>query len=546
VICAPSVVIGTILFIAIAGILLTMVRARALQATVRRLRESERTYRELFERSLDVRYQTDSNGIITLITPSAEKTFGFRPDELIGKPMADFYRDPSLRANFLEQLQSRGFIENFETEIRRKDGSFITVSTNAAVRTDPQRTFLGVEGVTRDITLVKKAQREQLLVEEGHRQNQKMEAIGTLAGGIAHDFNNILTAIIGFAEMAQQKVPPDDHLAHDIAGILRSGMRAKELVRHILIFSRKSSYEPTPVDLYLAVKEAIRMIRASLSPDIEIREQFKYRTGRVLADPTEIHQVIINLCTNAAQAMEEQGGGVLTVSLDREELSDEVLPVEFRMTSGPYLRLQIADTGQGIPEELLEKVFDPFFTTREIGKGSGLGLAIVHGIVRRLGGMVTIKSTHQAGTTVTVHLPEPVAEQHEQPGAPPDALRGTEQILFVDDEQVVTDVTCKGLELLGYRVTPFTGSPEALEHFRSHPDDFDLVITDQTMPKMTGGKLAELLLGIRPDIPIIMCTGYSAIMDAEKAGQIGIRAFVMKPFDHKNLASIVRKVLSEQ
>jgi two-component system cell cycle sensor histidine kinase/response regulator CckA len=522
--------------------LIILVREKSYRRIVAGLKISERKYRLFFERSIDILYRTDRNGIITLISPSVEKILGFRPDELIGKPMRDFYRDPALRTVFLELLMQNETVDNFEVDIKKSDGGYISISINAIMLRDEHGEFDGVEGITRDISQIKLAQSEKFMLEENLRHNQKMDSIGTLAGGIAHDFNNILTAIIGFAEMAQQKVDPADPLAQDIAGILRSGLRAKELVRHILIFSRKSTYEPTPVDLHLAVKEALHLIRATISPAIGIKEQFRYRSGKVLADPTEIHQVIMNFCSNAAHAMEDNGG-TLTVSLDRIELTDDKLPEEYHMESGFYLMLRIADTGHGIIKEHMDRVFDPFFTTKEIGKGNGMGLAIVHGIIRRLNGMIKLESTEGKGTTFTVYLQEHTTPQPAGAGNATHPAKGNEHILFVDDEAFVTDVTRRGLELLGYRVTSFTVSEEALKAFRQNPDVFDCVITDQTMPKMNGGKLAEKLLRIRPDIPIIMCTGYSAIMDAEKAGQIGIRAFIMKPYDHKNLAAIVRKLL---
>ncbi len=508
----------------------------------RQLIRSEKQYRELYESLVDVSYRTGLDGIITIISPSCEKMFGFRPEELIGRPITDFYKTPSLRDYFLEHLRDNGHIDNYEVEIRKKDGTFVWVSTNARMLLDDKGNYSGVEGVTRDISLIKKTQDEKTHLEESMRQIRKMESIGTLAGGIAHDFNNILAAIIGYAEMALQKLDPAHPVSQDIAGILRSGMRAKELVRHILIFSRKSSYEAVPVEIHLALKEALRLLRASIPTTVDIKESMKYRLGKVLADPTEIHQVIMNLCTNAAQAMEETGG-VMSISLEKVTLSADALPQEPALQPGAYVVLEISDTGPGIPKEIIDRIFDPFFTTKDIGKGTGMGLAVVHGIVGRLGGTVTVESTPGNGATFSVYLPE--AGNAQQPAAPEETVppKGHERILLVDDEPIIVEVTRRRLELLGYRVTSFTKSEDALASFRSQPEAFDCIITDQAMPKMTGEQLSTAILAVCPDIPIILCTGYSAVIDENRARETGIRAFAMKPLDHRRLAEIVRNVL---
>jgi CheY-like chemotaxis protein/anti-sigma regulatory factor (Ser/Thr protein kinase) len=297
-----------------------------------------------------------------------------------------------------------------------------------------------------------------------------------------------------------------------------------------------------PVDVSLALKEALHLVRASLPVTITLKEQMRCRSRTIMADPTEIHQVIINLCTNAAQAMENTGG-VITVTLDRVVLSDEDARKESLLLAGPYIMITVSDTGAGIEKQHIERIFDPFFTTREIGSGSGLGLAVVHGIVSRHGGKISVESEPGNGAKFTVYFREAenAPKQLLTPATTP--AGGNERILLVDDELLVVEVTRRRLELLGYQVSSYTRSDEALECFLRQPDAFDCIITDQTMPKMTGEQLTRAVLDVRPDIPVILCTGYSALVDAEKAEKIGVKAFVLKPFDQKNLAHTVRTVL---
>jgi PAS domain S-box-containing protein len=507
-----------------------------------RLRSSEKRYRELFESLVDVYYRTDRNDICEIISPSIEKVCGYQPREIIGKPVAELFKEKILSDDFNSILRKNESVKNFEAEIRKKDGSSIWASINAQSLKDDKGNFSGTEGIVRDISATKILEKEKRQRELVLRQNQKMESIGTLAGGIAHDFNNILAAIIGYAEMALQKVDKSNPLGQDILGIIRSASRAKDLVRHILIFSRRTSYDAGPVEMYLMIKEVIKMIQASLSDTIAVEQVIKCRNGIVLADPTEIHQVILNLCANATEAMDGMKG-VITITLEKQIYSENDLITEPELKPGPFITLSIKDTGIGILPANINRVFDPFYTTKEIGKGSGLGLSVVHGIVKRLGGFTTVESTPGFGTAVKIALPEITAQSNGQNNEHEVLPSGNERILFVDDEPIVVDVTKKILEQLGYQVTDFASSKEALFLFKEHPDLFDLVITDQTMPGISGEQLSKELLAIRADIPIIMCTGYSLDIDAEKAKNIGIKDYVMKPIDKKNLATIVRKAL---
>jgi signal transduction histidine kinase/DNA-binding response OmpR family regulator len=373
-------------------------------------------------------------------------------------------------------------------------------------------------------------------------QAQKMEAIGTLAGGIAHDFNNILGAIIGYAELAVLDVPDGSRVKHDLMKILKAGNRAKDLVQQILTFSRQSEQEKKPVRVGLIVKDALKFLRASLPTSIGIRENIDRDTGIIEADPTQIHQVLMNLGANAHHVMREEGG-ILEVTLTNVDMDAHTIRQYPDMSSGPYLRLSISDTGHGMTPDVKERIFDPYFTTKEVGEGTGLGLAIVHGIVKDHGGAITVYSEPGKGSTFHVYLP--VIEKAEEPQK--ETLEplptGHERILFIDDEPGLVEIGKQMMEKLGYNVVVRTSSIEALELFREQPDRFDLVITDMTMPKMMGDRLAVELMKIRPDIPIILCTGFSERITEEEARGMGIKAFVMKPLVMRVLANTVRRIL---
>jgi PAS domain S-box-containing protein len=380
------------------------------------------------------------------------------------------------------------------------------------------------------------------------RQAQKMEAIGTLAGGIAHDFNNILAAIIGYTELADLQVPEGNKAKKNLKEVLKAGRRARDLVKQILAFSRKGEQERIPIQISPIVKEALKLLRSSLPTTIEIRQNIESDIGIVEADPTQIHQILMNLCTNASHAMREEGG-ILEVGIRNVEAGSWDSEFgQLDMPPGNYLRLTVSDTGQGMTPEVLERLFEPYFTTKEKGEGTGLGLSVVHGIVKNYGGTITAYSEPGKGTIFHVYLPrikeaKEMAEDVSRPGV---ISTGQERVLFVDDEPVLVEIGKQMLERLGYEVTKRTSSIEALELFRAKPDQFDLVITDMTMPNMTGDKLSRELMQIRPDIPIIICTGYSELISEEKAKEIGIRAFAMKPLVMADLSKTVRNVLDHK
>jgi signal transduction histidine kinase len=396
--------------------------------------------------------------------------------------------------------------------------------------------------VTRTVNhLTMKREKENL--EARLRQSYKMEAIGTLAGGIAHDFNNILAVILGYADMAMDDIPAYSPAKTQIKEVLIAANRAKELVQHILSFSRIEAQELAPIQPHLIVKEAARLLRASIPTTIEIRQDIDPESGSIMGQPTQINQILMNLCTNAAQAMDETGG-ILEISLDCHELAGDAIVNGVK--PGQHIRLTVKDTGPGIDKALHDRIFDPYFTTKAVGKGSGMGLSVVHGIVKAHGGMITVKSAPGEGTTVCVYFPK-IEEQPEKiPENTAPLPVGTERILIVDDDKNLVELTQQSVERLGYQVTAVTSSIVALEMFSSHPDYFDLILSDQTMPELTGDRLAQKVIAIRSGIPIIICTGHSSRMDAEKADFIGISAFLMKPVTKRELAETIRRLLDNR
>jgi PAS domain S-box-containing protein len=382
-------------------------------------------------------------------------------------------------------------------------------------------------------------------LEDQLRQSQKMESIGTLAGGIAHDFNNILSPIILHTELVLEDISKEDSLRFSLEEILRASMRAKDLVKQILTFSRQTEQERIPLKISPIVKEALKLLRSSLPSTIEIRQNIEAEVGVVLADPTQIHQILMNIGTNAANAMRERGG-VLEISLVDVDLHSDDTDHAVDLEPGQYIKLTVNDTGHGIEPAIMDKIFDPYFTTQEKGKGTGLGLSVVHGIVNSHGGHISAYSEPDKGTRFDVYLPLfDLAEIKAETVSPEKLAAGDEHILLVDDEKQIVDVVQQMLERLGYQVTVRTSSIEALEAFRASMDKFDLVITDMTMPNMTGDKLAEKLMNIRPDIPIILCTGFSEKMSKKRAEALGIKDLLMKPIVKNDLTKTVREVLDK-
>lgn len=425
------------------------------------------------------------------------------------------------------------------------DGTIKWVREKADVTFDKEGTAIRGIGFNQDITERKLAEKEKRRLESQLRQPQKMEAIGTLAGGIAHDFNNILSAIIGYSEMALDSIPDGSEASEDIKQVLKAGCRAEDLVRQILSFSRMDPQEEVPVQISQLLSESLKMLRPAIPTTIEIKQDIQNAQDKILADPVQIQQIIINLCTNAAQAMEDNGGimqiGLTTVDLDEKQASEHL-----DLKPGKYQKLTISDTGVGMDETTLSRAFEPFYTTKDVGQGTGMGLSVVHGIVKSHDGAITVESELGNGSIFMVHLPIYEGEETTIDGPKNDKpLGGDERILLVDDEEALAATGKAKLQRLGYQVTAATSSVKALEYFKKYPDTFDLIITDYTMPEMTGTTLSKEILAIRPDIPIIIATGFSRQLTPEKAYSVGIKRMEMKPLVGDRFAHVVREVLDE-
>jgi CheY-like chemotaxis protein/anti-sigma regulatory factor (Ser/Thr protein kinase) len=368
-----------------------------------------------------------------------------------------------------------------------------------------------------------------------------MESIGTLAGGIAHDFNNILASIIGFTELALDEVQKGTSLDEHLQEVYTAGNRAKELVKQILAFARQSEGQRNPIQPSIIVKEVLKFIRSTIPATIAIRQDIESDTW-IMGDATQIHQVIMNLCTNAAQAMEDTGG-VLKVSLKDVVIDQTHAFIRMGLRKGNYIEIAVSDTGVGIAPDIIGSIFEPYFTTKGPSEGSGLGLAMVHGIVESYGGKITVDSNLKKGTTFTIFLP--VTAKGSTRGSYKSELlpTGTERILFVDDESAIAKMSGVLLEHLGYSVTTRTSSMEALELFRAKPNAFDLVITDMTMPNMTGASLGRRIADIVPALPLIICTGCSQGINEEKARALGFKKMLLKPVCTRDLALAVRETL---
>ncbi|MCX5865163.1 MAG: cache domain-containing protein [Deltaproteobacteria bacterium] len=502
------------------------------------LRKSEEKYRILIETTGTGFVKLDGEGRVLDANQEYVRLSGHQDlAEIFGHLVFEWTAAHDLVRNreSLKECVNRGFIRHLQIDYVDAQGEFAAVEINGTrVHSEGQ---LEIIAICHDIS-----GRKQL--EEQLRQAQKMEALGILAGGIAHDFNNILAAIIGYAEMAKRSLPQEAGGAGaDIQQVLLAGLRAKDLVKQILAFSRKGGEERSLISPRPIVREALKFLRASIPASIEIREDIDPDCGAILANPTNIHQIVVNLCTNAFHAMEE-AGGVLTVVLKNVELDADELAGEADLLPGQYVLLSVRDTGLGMTQETLSRIFDPYFTTKGVGKGSGMGLAMVHGIVKNYGGMVQVESAVGVGTVFRVYLPQmgkgaAAAESVQEWSLP----SGQERILFVDDETNIAEMGKAMLSGLGYRVTARTNSLEALEEFRSQPGDFDLLITDQTMPKMSGVELVQEVRKLRPELPVILCTGYSAAIGEDSAGGMGVRHFIMKPLTMRLLAETVRKAL---
>ncbi len=396
--------------------------------------------------------------------------------------------------------------------------------------------------IMNDISQRKQDEVERKKLERRLQQAQKMEAIGTLAGGIAHDFNNILGVILGYSELAREDSPSGSIVISHLDQVIQGGNKAKELVKQILSFSRQEELERVPLTLNIPLLETLKMLRASIPTTIEIQNHIDPTCGFVLANPTQIHQIIMNLCTNASQEMEGTGG-VLNIELKKTFIHRGNKHIYPTLGMGEYVQLTVSDTGNGIAPDDINKIFEPYFTTKKVGKGTGMGLATIHGIINDYGGLITVESQLGQGSTFHVFFPVIESDRIEVEVSPHKIPCGNERILLVDDEAILVKLGKKILERLGYNVTIQSSSIEALSIFKKNPDLFDIIVTDQTMPGMTGSDLATEILRIRPDIPIILCTGYSNQIDKDTAISMGIKGFALKPLNKYTIANLIRNVM---
>lgn len=490
------------------------------------------------------------NEIIFLLDPglrvlranrAAELYFDARPGELAGRQCFELFREASSPCEGCPAVKSIQEHKSFSCQIEHQHperSNYFLVSSAPVF--DETKKLTSIVCFAKNIS-------EQKQLESKVRQAHKMEAIGTLAGGIAHDFNNILSPIMGYAEILSENLPDESVESFQARQIYSAALRARDLVQQILGFSRQTDQALQPVEPHHIVKEALKLLRSSIPASIAIKQNIDNTCGKIMADPTQIHQVVVNLCTNAYQAMMNRGG-ILGVSMRPLVLMAEDSVYKIGLPSGSYILIEVSDTGHGITPNMIEKIFEPYFTTKKNQGGTGLGLATVHAIVHKHKGTVSVYSEPGQGTTFRVYLPQlkeedKLAEELFFVGEENPA--GTEHVLVVDDEQTVVDITRYMLMQLGYKVTVETDSPAAWELFAQQPDVFDLVITDMAMPKMSGIELATKILERRPELPVILCTGFSEMVNEEKAKSLGIKAYLMKPVLKSKLAASVRQALGD-
>lgn len=515
------------------------------------LRESEERYRFAMNATSDGVWDWNIKADEVMRSPCFFSMLGYQEEELesrCGQWQGLIHPDDrSMVLNALnEYLTAKRDTFRIEYRMLHKSGEPVWIlSGGSVVAYDENGDSLRMVGTHLDITERKQAEVEAKGFEAKLRQSQKLEAIGTLAGGIAHDFNNILAGILGYTEMALTASQENTYTQRYLEEVIGATLRAKELVKQILVFSRQGEAPVLrPIEPVLIIKEALKMLRATLPTTIEFRQKLSTDLLPVMGDPTQLHQVLVNLCTNAAHAMRDRGG-ILEVNFGEVVLDSASAAAYENLQPGHYVRLTVSDTGHGMKAATLERIFDPYFTTKVMGEGSGLGLAVVHGIIQRHKGAIRARSEPGRGTIFEVLLPKIKRVKRQTASESKPVPRGTERILFVDDEETLAALGEQLLAKLGYKVTARTSSLEAVELFRSEPHGFDLVITDYTLPHMTGVDLAKEMMKIRPDIPIILCTGYSERVNENTTKELGIRAFVMKPLGLPDIARVIRNVLDE-
>jgi len=512
--------------------------------TFRDIAERKRAEEELQLTQFSVDHSTDAvywmgpDAKFIYVNYAAVEALGYSKEELLTMTVHDIGPEFPVdiwQAHWAELKEKKSFI--IQTIHQRKNKTTFPVEI----------TVNFIQFGNREINCaIAKDISERKKIEDQLRQSSKMESIGTIAGGIAHDFNNLLFMIVGNAELALEDIPEWNQTYANLEEIKTASLRASDIVKQLLNFSRKTDQKFIPIGAVTVIKDTLKFLRAAIPTTVEIQRHLPDTDITVMADPIQINQLLMNLCTNASQAMEKTGG-TLEITVENEVLTEDSVNNYPDLTTGEHVKITVSDTGPGIDPETIDRIFDPYFTTKDVGKGSGMGLAVVHGIVNSHNGAITVDSELGKGATFTVLFPvvsdEPVMEAKPSSDKIP---RGNETILFVDDEESITIMIRQMLERLGYQVETQLNPEEALELFKSKPQDIDLVITDMTMPQMTGVSLSKKLKTVRSDIPVIICTGHSSLIDEDKAKELGIDAFAIKPIVKKDIAKAIRKVLDNK
>jgi PAS domain S-box-containing protein len=509
------------------------------------LRESENTYRAVFENTGNATMIIEGDMTISLVNSEFERLTGYTKAETEGemcwtKLVVEEDIDRMLDQHRLRRTDSSAALKSYEFRMRIKNGMVKDIFLSIDMIPGTAKSIASFV----DITARKRAEEEREQLQRQLQQSQKLEAIGTMAGGIAHDFNNILTGILGFTELVRSEIPEDTEVYKNLTEVVKAGRRARDLVKQILSFSRKAETEKSLISLVTIVKEALKLIRSVTPSHISIKQNFTASPARaILADPTQMHQMVLNLCINAADAMPD--GGVLEISVEEVRVETESRPERTQLPSGCYLKLTVRDNGTGMSPEVQERIFEPYYTTKQVGKGTGMGLAVVHGVIKDHGGSIAVSSDPGKGTVFEICLPVVEASLDSEIESAQVVAAGCESILFVDDETMITNLQRSQLGKWGYRVTATENSATALGIFRGSPRDFDLVITDQSMPGLTGVKLAQAIHEISPSTPIILCTGFDEGISRENTRAIGIHAILTKPITGAEFSRTIRMVLDE-
>jgi len=498
---------------------------------------SDEKFKLMFENNPEPMNISTREGVLVDVNNAYCDLLGYQRQELIGKNSVDLgiWERRETWQRLIDEFDAHGELSSHDASMRTQVGesrTFIWSLSRLTIDSNEYLLWIG-----RDVTNVR-------MLESRIRQTQKLESIGTLAGGIAHDFNNILSVIYGYTELLETETRSEPLRHRHVLEILNASTRARDLIRQILTFSRRQEMERRAVQISLVLNETLKLVRATLPTTISVSHSVRTRS-LVLTDPTELHQVFMNLLTNAYQAMRKRGGS-LTVIADDIQISAGEMRGGFELEPGPYILITVSDTGEGIAAENLERIFEPYFTTKSADEGTGLGLSVVHGIVSAMGGSVIVESTVGVGTTFTLFLPIVTSAQElaiQVSQTPDEELRGTEHILLVDDEEEISALASEALRRYGYEVTAFTNSVHALTAFIQAPRKYDIVVSDQTMPGLTGVELVQRIKQFRDDIPAVLCTGYSDVVDAEHAAMMGTDEFLLKPISAADLAFTVRKAL---